>query len=187
MFWYCPWSILSILIKKCLGQIQQHASGNRILGHRKCLLVIRTYRARKQPQLRPRRFQTTVTLTPWRQNPKVHHRVHKSPLPVPIMRLNPLHTPPASLSLIPSFPSTLRSSELSLSFGFSDQNITAARIQYCRRVRNFVHKRFICCSENCILNGESSITMPTTFQSSTYQDLLFLFYIYNVIFLVVNA
>jgi hypothetical protein len=35
----------------------------------------------------------TNQLIPWRQNPKVHHRVHNSPPPVPVLsQLNPLHT-----------------------------------------------------------------------------------------------
>jgi hypothetical protein len=38
-------------------------------------------------------------LTPWRQNPKVYHRVYKIPPPVPVLsQLDPLYTPPASQS-----------------------------------------------------------------------------------------
>jgi hypothetical protein len=39
-------------------------------------------------------------LSPWRQNPKVHNRVHKSPFPN-LSQLNPFHTlPPANLAKI---------------------------------------------------------------------------------------
>jgi hypothetical protein len=42
----------------------------------------------------------SATLTPWRQNPTVHRRIHKSQPPVPILsQLDQLYTP--SLANVP--------------------------------------------------------------------------------------
>jgi hypothetical protein len=64
--------------------------------------------------------------TPWRQNPKIHHRIHNSPRPVPILsQLDTLYTPPANLSKIhsdPILPSTTWSFKWSLSLWLSHQN-----------------------------------------------------------------
>jgi hypothetical protein len=38
-------------------------------------------------------YKLTNKLTLWRENPNVHHCIHNSPLPAPI--LNPLHTTPS--------------------------------------------------------------------------------------------
>jgi hypothetical protein len=58
--------------------------------------------------------------TPWHQNLKVYHRIHKSPPPVPILsQLDPLCTPPANLPKShsdPILPSMPQSSKRSLSF-----------------------------------------------------------------------
>jgi hypothetical protein len=68
----------------------------------------------------------TNQLTPWRQNPKVHHPINNSPPPVPILsQVNPLHTPPTNLPKVhsdPILPSMPWSSKWSLSFGLSHQN-----------------------------------------------------------------
>jgi hypothetical protein len=43
-----------------------------------------------------RLFHTHTKLSPWHQNPQVHHRIHNSAPPAPILsQLNPLHTPSA--------------------------------------------------------------------------------------------
>jgi hypothetical protein len=58
-----------------------------------------------------------VLITPWRQNPKVHHPIYKRPPSVPVLsQLDPLYTSPQ--------PSLLRSwsSKSSLSVGSSHQN-----------------------------------------------------------------
>jgi hypothetical protein len=66
-------------------------------------------------------------LTPWRKNPKVHHRTHNSPPPVPVLsQSNPIHTPQASLPKIhsnPIFPPTPWSSKSSPSLGISPPNL----------------------------------------------------------------
>jgi hypothetical protein len=92
-----------------------------------------------------------ILLTPWGQNPRVHHRVHKSPPPIPFLsHLNPLHsqvTVPKihSASILPSTP---RSSEWSLSFGLFYQNslrlYTYLLSHACRVPANVIFLHFIC-------------------------------------------
>jgi hypothetical protein len=67
----------------------------------------------------------TNQLTPWRQNPKVHHRIHNSPPTMPLLsQVNPLHSPSANLPKVrfhPILPSTPWPFKGSLSPGFSHQ------------------------------------------------------------------
>jgi hypothetical protein len=66
-----------------------------------------------------------ISLTLWCQNPKVHHRTHKSPLTIPILsQVNPLH-PPTNLPKVdfdPTLPSTPWSFKWSFSLWLSHQN-----------------------------------------------------------------
>jgi hypothetical protein len=74
-----------------------------------------------------KRLLKQTKLTPWRKNPKVHHRTHKSPPPAPILsQSNPIHTPQANFPKNhsdPILPPTPWSSKWSLSFGLSHQNL----------------------------------------------------------------
>jgi hypothetical protein len=71
-------------------------------------------------------YTASTILTPWRQDSKVHHRIHNSPPPVPILsQMDPIYTPIANLPKIysdPIFPSTPWSSKWPLSFRLSHQN-----------------------------------------------------------------
>jgi hypothetical protein len=68
----------------------------------------------------------TSELSPWRQNPKVHHRIHNSPPTIRILsQVNPLHTPPTKHPKVhfdPILSSTTWSFKWSFSFGLSHQN-----------------------------------------------------------------
>jgi hypothetical protein len=81
-----------------------------------------------QPNAYPERKpeQNDDWLTPWHQNPKVHHRIHNSPPTVPILgQVNPLHTPttnPPKVHFDPILLSTPWSFKWSFSFGLSHQN-----------------------------------------------------------------
>jgi hypothetical protein len=66
-------------------------------------------------------------LTPRRQNQQVHHRIHKSLPPIPVLsQVDPLYTLPANLHKIhcdPILPSMPWSFKWSLSFWLSHQNL----------------------------------------------------------------
>jgi hypothetical protein len=95
--------------------------------------------------------------TPWQQKPKVHHRTHNSPQPVPILsQLKPLH-PPANLLDIHSdlvLPSTTSSSKWSLSFRLSHQNQFSLLSHACLMPRSTHPPALIC----LIISGEEEIT-----------------------------
>jgi hypothetical protein len=79
----------------------------------------------------------TNDLTPWRQNLEVHDRIHNSPPPNPVLcQVNPHPTPPPptnplKINSVPILPSTPRSSEWSLSFGLSNQNLVYFSLLSC--------------------------------------------------------
>jgi hypothetical protein len=63
--------------------------------------------------------------TPWRQKPKVHHRIHNIPPTIPILsQMNPPYTPShlPKIHFDPVLPSTPWSYKWSFSFGLSHQN-----------------------------------------------------------------
>jgi len=71
-------------------------------------------------------------LTPWRQNTKVHHRIHMNPPVVPILsQLNPLYNPPQPISLrtilIPSSHLYLSLSSGLFPLGFSTKTLYRGR------------------------------------------------------------
>jgi hypothetical protein len=99
---------------------------NQIFCSAPCSQRLSVYRSMLSFYQGPSFMHTYRKLTPWHQNRKVHHRIHKSPPPTPILS-NWIHSTstPANLPKIHSdsiFPFMLRSYEWSLSFGPSHQN-----------------------------------------------------------------
>jgi len=85
-----------------------------------------TNSAKQSPSSEPNSHPATQEISRLLWNPKVHYRVHNSLPPIPILRqMNLVHSCPHYFSNIISsivIPSTPKSSEWSLPFGYSDQN-----------------------------------------------------------------
>jgi hypothetical protein len=70
-------------------------------------------------------FSAKILLNLWRQNPQVHHRIHKSPVPI-LSQIDTLYTPTVNLPKIHSdliIISVPWSPKWSLSFWLSHQNL----------------------------------------------------------------
>jgi hypothetical protein len=82
----------------------------------------------RNPERQSQPIDMNNILTPWRKNPKVHHRTHNSPPPVPVLsQSNLIHTSQANLPKIhsdPIFPPTPWSSKLSLPRAFPPKPCT---------------------------------------------------------------
>jgi hypothetical protein len=96
------------------------------LGTHYTLHVTERQMTAKLPRFTLGCYRSICILTPWHQNPKVHHRIHNSMPPVPILsQIDPIHSPPANHPKILSdaiLPSTPLSSTWSFSFWLSHQN-----------------------------------------------------------------
>jgi hypothetical protein len=101
MFRIVFWDVLP-----CKIIVDRHFRGAYCLHHRRSTIILHGSTSQKTIVNKFSKVsRLTNSLTSWRQNPKVHHRIHKSPPPVPILsQLDPIYIPPTNLPKIHSDP-----------------------------------------------------------------------------------
>jgi hypothetical protein len=114
----------------------------------------------------------TDELNPWRQNSKVHHRIHNSPPTIPLLsQVNPLQPPPpACLPKIhsnPILPPTPQSFKWSLSFGISHQNpVHVSPLSHACHMPRPPHSPWFDMPNDMWWRGLSASCMPSRSQTS---------------------
>jgi hypothetical protein len=86
--WFCPYLLRVVLEPWIILYKFRHVWVLQMGAVRSYRLLTPTSQRRRPPWI--------SSLTPWRQNPQVHHSIYNRPPPVPTQsQLNPIYTPPS--------------------------------------------------------------------------------------------